>query len=109
MVILCILAALLCFVYCLIVFRIRSGNNFYLIWGAGGVFLMGLALMIRFDWWSQLPLVLRRGIGAVFIFGILLFVIVEGFIFAHYHDKGREDLDYIIVLGAEALTHRKLY
>ena len=101
MVILCILAALLCFVYCLIVFRIRSGNNFYLIWGAGGVFLMGLALMIRFDWWSQLSLVLRRGIGAVFIFGILLFVIVEGFIFAHYHDKGREDLDYIIVLGAQ--------
>lgn len=46
-------------------------------------------------------MVLRRGIGAVFIFGILLFVIVEGFIFAHYHDKGREDLDYIIVLGAQ--------
>lgn len=101
MVILCIVAAVSCFVYCMVVFRIRSGNHFYLIWAAGGFCLVGLALMIRFDWWSRLPLALRRGIGGLVLLGMVLFVVVEGCIFVHYHDKGRENLDYIIVLGAQ--------
>lgn len=101
MVILCILAALLCFFYCLLVFMIRSGSHFYLIWAAGGLCFIGLALMIRFDWWSQFPLALRRGIGGFLALGIILFVVVEGCIFAHYNEKGRDNLDYIIVLGAQ--------
>ena len=95
------LAAALCFLYCLVVFMIRSGSHFYLIWAAGGLCFIGLALMIRFDWWSQFPKALQRGIGGLVLLGVLLFVVVEGCIFAHYHDKGREDLDYIIVLGAQ--------
>ncbi len=101
MMILCILAALLCFLYCLVVFMIRSGSHFYLIWGAGGICFIGLALMIKFDWWSQFPLLLRRGILGLAAIGILLFMVVEGCIFAHYNDKGRDNLDYIIVLGAQ--------
>ena len=101
MMILCILAALLCFLYCLVVFMIRSGSYFYLIWGAGGICFIGLALMIKFDWWSQFPLLLRRGILGLAAIGILLFMVVEGCIFAHYNYKGRDNLDYIIVLGAQ--------
>ncbi len=101
MMILCILAALLCFLYCLAVFLIRSGSHFYLIWAAGGLCFIGLAFMIKFDWWSQLPLPLRRVIGGLAALGLLLFVVVEGCIFAHYGDRGEEDLDYIIVLGAQ--------
>lgn len=101
MVILCLLAALLCFLYCLVVWMIGSGSHFYLVWGAGGLCFLGLALMIKFDWWGQLPLLLRRGICGLAALGILLFVVVEGCIFAHYGDKGKADLDYIIVLGAQ--------
>lgn len=101
MICLCIVAAFLCLLYCFIVFRIRSGSRFYLIWGLGGLFFIGLALAIRFDLWSQLPLVLRRMICGVLLLGILAFVVAEGCIFAHYRDKGRPDLDYIIVLGAQ--------
>lgn len=98
---LCILAAFLCFLYCFIVFRIRSGSSFYLIWGLGGLFFIGLALMVKFDWWSQFPLLLRRVICGVLLAGVLAFVVAEGCIFAHYRDQGRPDLDYIIVLGAQ--------
>lgn len=98
---LCILAALVCFLYCFIVFRIRSGSRFYLIWGMGGLFFIGLALMFRFDLWSQFPLLLRRIICGLLLFGILAFVVAEGCIFVHYRDQGRPDLDYIIVLGAQ--------
>lgn len=101
MTVLCILAAFLCFLYCFIVFRIRSGSHFYLIWALGGLFFIGLALMVRFDLWSQFPLVLRRAVCGVLIAGILAFVVAEGCIFAHYRDKGRPGLDYIIVLGAQ--------
>ncbi|MDE5718606.1 MAG: YdcF family protein [Lachnospiraceae bacterium] len=101
MTVLCILAAFLCFLYCFIVFRIRSGSHFYLIWALGGLFFIGLALMVRFDLWSQFPPVLRRVVCGVLIAGILAFVVAEGCIFAHYRDKGRPDLDYIIVLGAQ--------
>lgn len=98
---LCILAAVLCFLYCFIVFRIRSGSRFYLIWGLGGLFFIGLALMVKLDWWSQFPLLLRRIICGVLFIGILAFVVAESCIFAHYRDQGRPDLDYIIVLGAQ--------
>lgn len=98
---LCILAAFLCFLYCFIVFRIRSGSSFYLIWGLGGLFFIGVALMVKIDWWSQFPLLLRRVICGVLLAGVLAFVVAEGCIFAHYRDQGRPDLDYIIVLGAQ--------
>ncbi len=101
MTVLCILAAFLCFLYCFIVFRIRSGNRFYLIWALGGLFFIGLAVMLRYELWGRLPLPLRRGIVGLIAFGAVLFVIAEGCIFAHYRDKGRPDLDYIIVLGAQ--------
>lgn len=101
MICLCILAALLCFTYCFIVFRIRSGSRFYLIWGLGGIVFIGLALMIRFDLWSQLPMRLRQTFTGLLIVGILAFVIVESCIFTHYRDQGKPDLDYIIVLGAQ--------
>lgn len=98
---LCVLAAFLCFLYCFIVFRIRSGSSFYLIWGLGGLFFTGLALMIRFDLWSHFPPLLRRVICAILVIGVLAFAVAEGCIFAHYRDQGRPDLDYIIVLGAQ--------
>lgn len=101
MIVLCIVAAVLCFLYCLVVGMIRSGSRFYLIWAFGGAFFIGLALMMHFDLWSQLPPLLRRVICWVLLVGSLLFVTAEGFIFAHYRDQGRPGLDYIIVLGAQ--------
>ena len=98
---LCILAALLSFTYCFIVFRIRSGSRFYLIWGLGGLALLGLALMLQFEVWGRLPLFLRRLICIAAAVGVLLFVIAEVCIFVHYRDRGKPDLDYIIVLGAQ--------
>lgn len=101
MTVLCILAAFLCFLYCFIVFRIRSGNRFYLIWALGGLLFLGVAAVFYYDLWARFPMPLRRGIIGVTAVGVILFVVAEGCIFAHYGDKGRPDLDYIIVLGAQ--------
>ena len=97
----CVLAALFCLAYCTVVFLIRSGSRFYLVWAAGGLCFLGLAVLLWFDIWSRIPLVFRRMFGILVIAGAVLFIIVEGCILSRYHDKGEEDLDYIIVLGAQ--------
>lgn len=101
LILLCVLAALFCFGYCLIVFLIRSGSHFYLVWGLGGLCFIGLACMVHFGWWSRLPRMIRYCISILAIACVLLFIIVEGFILSRYHEKGEENLDYIIVLGAQ--------
>ena len=98
---LCILAALFCFAYCAVVFMIRSGSRFYLVWAAGGICLAGLFCLLRFGLWDRAPLLLRRSFCLLATVGVVLFVIVEGCIISHYRDRGRENLDYIIVLGAQ--------
>lgn len=96
-----IVAAVFCLAYCVVVFRIRSGSRFYLIWAAGGACLLGIALMLHFDIWDRIPLILRRIFVAGVLVAAVLFVIVEGCIISRFHDKGKADLDYIIVLGAQ--------
>ena len=97
----CMLAALFCFGYCAVVFMIRSGSRFYLIWAAGGICLAVLAYMLHFGLWDKTPLILRRIFCVLVAAGAVLFVIVEGCIISHYKDKGEENLDYLIVLGAQ--------
>ena len=100
-IILCMAAALFCFAYCAVVFMIKSGSKFYLVWGVGGVFFLACAFLLHFDMWERIPLVFRRSFGVALLIGTALFVIVEGLIISRFHDKGKENLDYIIVLGAQ--------
>ncbi len=98
---LCILGAVFCFAYCMVVFLIRSGSRFYLVWAAGGIFLVLLAGMLHFGLWDKIPVPMRRAFCVLVGIGLVLFVVVEGCIISRFHDKGRENLDYIIVLGAQ--------
>ena len=80
---------------------IKSGSRFYLVWAAGGVFLLVLAYLLHSGLWDRIPIMLRRIFGAAVLAGAVLFVIVECCIISRFHDQGRENLDYIIVLGAQ--------
>ena len=99
--ILCVLAAVFCLGYCIIIFRIKSGGRFYLVWAACSVCFLGLAILLYFGLWDRIPHTIRRIFWVAVLVCALLFIIVEGCIISRYHDKGREDLDYIIVLGAQ--------
>lgn len=98
---LCILAAVFCFAYCAVVFMIRSGSRFYLVWALGGICLAGIACMLHFGLWDRVPFLFRRIFCLLVIVGLVLFAVVEGCIISHYRDKGKDGLDYIIVLGAQ--------
>lgn len=97
----CILLSLFCFGYCFLIYSIKSGTKFYLIWAVGGFFFLGLRFFLHFHVWSMLPAALQKITAGCLVLGILLFVIVEGLIISHYWEKGEKNLDYIIVLGAQ--------
>lgn len=99
--ILLVLAALFCFAYCAVVFMLKSGSRFYLVWAAGGICLLLLAYLLHSGMWDRIPLVIRRVFIALVLVGVMLFIIVEGCILSRFHDRGKENLDYIIVLGAQ--------
>ena len=79
-IILSVLLSVFCFGYCILIYSIKSGTKFYLIWAAGGSFFLGLAFFLHFHMWAKLPSVLQKIITIGVILGVLLFVIVEGLI-----------------------------
>ncbi len=97
----CIICAILCFCYCLVVYGIKSGSNFYMIWGAGGVFFIAAAVFYHFHLWARLPSVIQKLSVICIAAGITIFVAVEGCVISQYHAKAEPELDYIIVLGAQ--------
>ena len=98
--ILCVILAILCMIYGLKVYSLGYGTAFFLVWIILGAFLLFVAWGIQVRLWGKLPKWLRRTLLAVAGLGLSLFVFVEGCILSGIHAEGREDLDYIIVLGA---------
>ena len=96
-----ILCSLFCFGYCFLIYSIKTGTRFYLIWGMGGCFFLGLTAFLHFHMWSKLPHGLQRVITIIIVLGVLSFIIVEGCIISSYRAKGEPNLDYLIVLGAQ--------
>lgn len=96
-----ILCSLFCFGYCILIYSIKSGTRFYLIWGAVGCFFLGLTAFWHFGMWAKLPHGLQRALVIVIALGVILFVVAEGCIISAYRSKGEPDLDYLIVLGAQ--------
>lgn len=97
----CIICSILCFCYCLLVYSIKSGTRFYMVWGATGVLFIAAALFLHFHLWTRLPFSVQILAAGCIVVCILSFVIVEGCIISQYHAKAEPQLDYIIVLGAQ--------
>ena len=100
-VIICILFAVLFACYGFWMSGNGSGTGFFLIWFVLAALLGGCAAITFLDGWARLPmwmLWILRGILLVFV---VSFVIIEGCIISQMHAKADENLDYIIVLGAQ--------
>lgn len=99
------ICALLCFGYCITIFRIRSGGKFYLVWAFGGLCFTVLAVAAYFNLWNRLPAGIQRTAIGLIIAGVIVFVAVEACIISGFGAKGEDRLDYIIVLGAQVKEH----
>lgn len=93
--------AVACAVYGIIAASVRSGNGFFAVWIGLAVLFAFFAAAAGFGLWQRLPGWLRIVFLIIAAAVLVCFVIVECLIAGKFHEKGREDLDYIIVLGAQ--------
>lgn len=99
----------LCLVYCLALFLAGGyGTKFFLIWG-----LLGMLLLFWAKYGNRIKERLSKRIKKAALLligvGVLLFVIVEISILSGFFAKGKEGLDYIIVLGAQVRENGPSY
>ena len=92
---------ILCAMYGIMIRATRSGTKFFLVWfGMASLFIV-IGIGLQMGMWDKLPLICRRIILIIFALGMVSFVIVEGCIVSKLTTEGKDNLDYIIVLGAQ--------
>lgn len=95
-----IILGVLSALYGVLILRVGSGTLFWLLWEAIGVFFLIWAFLIHKEFF-----VLRSKIKIVFhllmVIGVAVFVTFGGMIAGEFSSAGKQNLDYIIVLGAQ--------
>ena len=92
---------ILCILYGIAVFLIRSGTMFYAVWLALGACFLIMGFLIRIRFFDRLPKIARALLLIAATAVILLFLICEGFVLRGFGSRAPEGLDYLIVLGAQ--------
>lgn len=91
----------LCIAYGIIVRSIGSGTGFFVAWcGLGACFLL-FFFSLRMGWWDLLPGVIKYIIYVCVGIILIAFIIVEGMVLSGFSKHGDQDVDLIIVLGAQ--------
>lgn len=95
------LLAACCVGYSVVVASLNSGSKFNIVWDVIGVFLVLLAVGIRYDWWSHISRVVKIIILSLLSVGVTAFIILLLMIFSAYRETETKPVDYLIVLGAQ--------
>ena len=91
----------LCLLYSVMVRATGSGTGFFLVWVLLGLGFIGLAVLVQTGLWGKLPALIRYGFYGLTILGILVIAFGLSCIGKNFRDRGEENLDYLIVLGAQ--------
>ncbi len=94
-------AAVMFFLYAVVVYKVGSGTGFYVVWLAAGVCCILMEIFRRIKLWSKLPTPIKAIVLAAFFAAVALFIVVEAFIISGFNKKGEPGLDAVIVLGAQ--------
>lgn len=98
---LCLVLALFCMLYANVVRQVGSGTGFFVVWVLLGTFFMFLAAAAKMELWSRLPKKVRIILAGILCVGFAAFIGVEALVIGSMNAKGTDNLDYIIVLGAQ--------
>ncbi len=91
----------LCLLYSVMVRATGSGTGFFLVWVLLGLGFIGLAVLVQTGLWGKLPALIRYVFYGLTILGILVIAFGLSCIGKNFRDRGEENLDYLIVLGAQ--------
>ena len=101
--------------YGLSVMLVWSGSPFFVVWFAVAAVLVNVGIAVRRGTWPNLPIPLRAGIEFLALLFVAISVAVGGVILMDSGDPVPDDLDVVLVLGAQvrsdgtpgtALRHR---
>lgn len=90
-----------CVLYGIMVFLIRSGTNFFVVWLALGTFFLILGFLLRSGLVARIPKIIRTLFLIAICIGLLLLAVCEGFVLRGFGSRAPAGLDYLIVLGAQ--------
>ena len=90
-----------CVLYGIMVFLIRSGTNFFVVWLALGAFFLILGFLLRSGLVARIPKIVRTLFLIAICIGLLLLAVCEGFVLRGFGSRAPAGLDYLIVLGAQ--------
>lgn len=99
--IICIIAAVICIIYGILIYGTGSGTGFFLVWIVLAVLLICLGCSFFFQLWERIPKAAVRVIMCFVLIGALIFGTIEILIARQLNASGEEGLDYVIVLGAQ--------
>ena len=96
-----IILAILCVLYGFMVLGTGSGTGFFLVWFVIAAGFLFLACAAKIHLWTKTPSPIK-GVFLLLLFVCLtLFLFVETSIISGFHKAQEQDLDYLIVLGAQ--------
>lgn len=101
-IILCLLGIIFVLYFLCIAFFVGHGTNFYFIWLFLGIAAIIFSALLKKGFFAaHIPLWMRRTFLVAFCIGCGIFLFVEGCIISGFSEKGQQDVDYVIVLGAQ--------
>ena len=95
------IAGIACIAYGISVMMVWSGTGFFAVWLALGAALLGGAWAVHAGWWEAAPLALRRAATGIACAALLTCALTQGLAISCFGASAPEDLDCIIVLGAQ--------
>ena len=91
----------LCLLYGVMVFMIRSGTTFFVVWFALGALFLLLGFLLRNHLLARVPRVLRTLLLIAVCAGVIMLAVCESFVVQGFSKQAPAGLDYLIVLGAQ--------
>ena len=101
------LLGILCILYCLGIWLFMGyGTSFFLIWGLGGLCLIGLGWVLKREQLvKRVPGWIRATILLLAAAAVTVFAVVEVRILAQFGAKPENGADYCLILGAQMKNH----
>ncbi|MBQ8039901.1 MAG: hypothetical protein IJ274_08555, partial [Lachnospiraceae bacterium] len=95
-----IILGVLSVLYGMLILQVGSGTSFWLIWEAIGLCFFGWAVLLHTGFFVTYPKIKMVFHGLVIV-GVIVLVMLCGMIATEFTSTGNQNLDYIIVLGAQ--------
>lgn len=76
-------------------------NKIFIVWIGIAVILFALAGLLHMGIWDRIPQIVRWIFGILCGIFFLSFLVIEGMVIHQMHAQGEDNLDYVIVLGAQ--------